>query len=45
MKKILVCEDEESIRSFLVVILERAGYAVTQAGSGEEALERFAADP
>ena len=45
MKKILVCEDEESIRSFLVVILERAGYRVTQVGSGEEALERFAADP
>lgn len=45
MKKILVCEDEESIRSFLVVILERAGYTVTQAGSGEEALERFDGDP
>lgn len=45
MKKILVCEDEESIRSFLVVILERAGYTVTQAASGEEALEKFDTDP
>ena len=26
MKKILVCEDEESIRSFVVINLERAGY-------------------
>ena len=45
MKKILVCEDEESIRSFVVVNLERAGYQVIQAASGEEALERYAADP
>ena len=45
MKKILLCEDEESIRSFVVVNLERAGYRVTQAASGEEALKRFAADP
>ncbi|MBQ8683900.1 MAG: response regulator transcription factor [Clostridia bacterium] len=44
MKKILVCEDEVSIRSFVVVNLERAGYTVTQAGSGEEALACFTAD-
>ena len=44
MKKILVCEDEVSIRSFVVVNLQRAGYTVTQAGSGEEALAAFEAD-
>lgn len=45
MKKILVCEDEDSIRSFVVVNLERAGYQVTQASSGEEALQQCAAQP
>ena len=45
VKKILVCEDEASIRSFVVVNLERAGYTVVQATSGEEALDGYAADP
>lgn len=45
MKKILVCEDEDSIRSFVVVNLRRAGYQVTEASSGEEALTRYEADP
>ena len=45
MKKILVCEDELSIRSFVVINLQRAGYTVTQAGSGEEALAAYQADP
>ena len=45
MKKILVCEDEDSIRSFVVVNLRRAGYRVTEAASGEEALARYEADP
>ncbi len=45
MKKILVCEDEVSIRSFVVVNLERAGYTVVEAGSGEEALVAYEADP
>ena len=45
MKKILICEDEESIRSFLVVCLRRAGYTVVEAASGEEALARYEADP
>ncbi len=44
-KKILVCEDEESIRSFVVVNLHRAGYEVIEVGSGEEALDAYAADP
>ncbi len=45
MKKILVCEDEESIRSFVVVNLRRAGYRVIEAATGEEALTRYEADP
>ncbi len=45
MKKILVCEDEESIRSFVVINLERAGYTVVQAASGEDALALVTADP
>lgn len=45
MKKLLVCEDEESIRALLVVLLERAGYTVLQAESGEEALEQAAREP
>ncbi len=44
-KKILVCEDEESIRSFVVVNLQRAGYTVCEASSGEEALCRYEEDP
>lgn len=41
MKRILVCEDEESIREFVVINLRRAGYEVIEAGSGEEALDRY----
>ncbi len=41
MKHILVCEDEAAIREFVVINLKRAGYEVTQAGSGEEALQKF----
>ena len=44
MKKILICEDEASIRSFVVINLQRAGYTVLEAASGEEALERYDAD-
>ena len=38
-KRILVIEDEDSIRSFIVINLTRAGYEVREASSGEEALE------
>ena len=41
MKKILVLEDEASIRSFIVINLRRAGYEVVEAESGEEALEKL----
>ena len=38
-RRILVLEDEENIRSFLVLNLKRAGYEVIEAETGEEALE------
>ena len=41
MKKVLVLEDESSIRSFIVINLRRAGYEVIEAESGEEALEKL----
>lgn len=45
MKKVLVLEDESSIRGFIVINLERAGYEVVEAETGEEALEKLAANP
>ena len=41
MKKVLVLEDESSIRSFIVINLRRAGYEVVEAERGEEALEKL----
>ena len=38
MRKILVLEDEENIRSFVVINLKRAGYTTIEAGCGMEAL-------
>ena len=45
MKKILVLEDEENIRSFVVINLKRAGYETIEAATGEEALARIKEDP
>ena len=45
MKKVLILEDEVSIRSFVVINLKRAGYEVVEAGTGEEALELLKANP
>ena len=45
MKKVLVLEDEASIRSFIVINLRRAGYDVIEAETGEEALERLKENP
>ncbi|MED3726048.1 response regulator transcription factor [Priestia filamentosa] len=39
MGKILVLEDESAIRSFIVLNLKKAGYDVTEAHTGEQALE------
>ncbi len=41
MKKILILEDEDNIRSFVVINLKRAGYEVIEAGTGQEALDKF----
>ena len=41
MKRILVCEDEDVIRDFVVINLKRAGYDVTDVNCGEEALRVF----
>ncbi len=41
MKKILILEDEDNIRSFVVINLQRAGYEVVEAATGQEALDKF----
>ena len=41
MRKILVCEDEDVIRDFVVINLQRAGYTVVDVGCGEDALRVF----
>ena len=41
MKRILVCEDEDAIRDFVVINLKRAGYDVFDVNCGEEALRVF----
>lgn len=41
MKRVLVAEDEESIREFIVINLTRSGYDVEQAENGAVALEKF----
>ena len=45
MKRILVLEDEDSIRSFVVINLRRAGFEPVEAATGEEALEKLREDP
>ena len=40
-RKVLVLEDESSIRSFIVINLTRAGYEVIEAETGEDALEKL----
>ena len=45
MKKVLVLEDEASIRGFIVINLRRAGYEVIEAECGEDALERLKEHP
>ena len=45
MKKVLILEDEENIRSFVVINLQRAGYETVEAGTGQEALEKLKANP
>ena len=44
MEKVLVAEDEESIREFIVINLTRSGYDVEQAENGAVALDLFSKD-
>ena len=41
MKNILIVEDEVAIREFEAINLKRVGYEITEAGSGEEALDIY----
>ena len=41
MKRILVAEDEKSIREFIVINLKRNGFDVLEAENGEEALKLY----
>ena len=45
MKRIMIVEDEAAIREFEAINLKRVGYDVTEAGSGEEALDIYDSDP
>ena len=45
MKKILVLEDEASIRSFVVINLRRSGYEPIEAEDGATALEKLKVNP
>lgn len=45
MKKVLILEDEENIRSFIVINLQRAGYETLEAGTGNDALELLKENP
>ncbi len=45
MRKVLILEDEASIRSFVVINLKRAGYTVLEAATGQKALQLIADNP
>jgi len=45
MSRILLAEDEESMRGFLERALERAGYEVASFANGKEAYERLLEEP
>lgn len=44
-ERILLAEDDESLRTYTKIILEEAGYSVIEATNGAEAVERFRAQP
>ena len=43
-KHILIADDEEAVRGAIAMLLEIDGHTVTEAGNGEEAMERFKND-
>ena len=42
MKKVLIAEDESAIREIIAITLKRAGYEVTEACDGQQALDIYA---
>lgn len=44
MEKILVVDDEKSLREVMSIMLKRAGYSVTEAADGEEAIGQVSRD-
>ena len=44
MTKVLVVEDEQSLREPLVCMLEKEGYDVIEAENGEIAIQKFQAE-
>jgi two-component system, NtrC family, response regulator PilR len=44
VEKILIVDDEHSVRDVLGIMLKRAGYGVTMAGDGEEAVAQLGKD-
>jgi two-component system response regulator PilR (NtrC family) len=44
MEKILVVDDEKSMRDFLSIVLKKEGYYVSTAGNGDEALKLLQTD-
>ncbi|MCB9764859.1 MAG: sigma-54-dependent Fis family transcriptional regulator [Alphaproteobacteria bacterium] len=44
-ERVLVVDDDHSLRQILGMLLERNGYQVVKAGSAEEAVKRLAAQP
>lgn len=44
MPKVLVAEDDRELRHFIVRILQREGYSVTEAQDGDEAIKRATED-
>lgn len=45
MKKILVIDDEDAVRSFLTTVLEREGFFVITAGDGREGMKKIGSEP
>ena len=45
LRRIILAEDDDSMRGFLVRALERAGYHVTSFANGREAFERLKREP
>ena len=45
LSRILLAEDDESMRGFLVRALKKAGYEVLDFANGEDAFERLKAEP